>query len=42
MKTIINTLKNDKEAVLKVASGFAGLAVAAFAIFVIVSRLVIA
>lgn len=39
MKTIINTLKNDSEAVLKAAAGFAGLAVAAFAVFVIVTRL---
>ncbi len=39
MKTLINTLKNDSEAVLKIAAGFAGLAVAAFSLFVIVTRL---
>lgn len=37
MKTIINTLSN--ESTLKVVSGLVGLCVAAFASFVIVSRL---
>lgn len=39
MKALINTLKNDKEAVLKMAASLAGLAVAMFSTFVIVTRL---
>jgi len=40
MKTIINTLKNDKEAALKMAASLAGLAVTAFSVFIIVTRLI--
>jgi len=39
MKTILNTLKNDQELTLKIAAGFAGLCIAAFSLFVIVTRL---